>query len=314
MHHSHTASRGTRASVSRPNAGGNKRSGRARQPIRSCVILLGTRLRPGRITLAGMPPTERTPAAESLLVERLKAATETLELIAADRSTLALLSEDEQRRLRDAVAQVWNPDMRARRSLTKALARRRKRERSQRDERVLAATGIRELRRQPVFTTPKIFAPKAFQAEPPETADAAELLHLQERLFDRSPLLRPALRFLRRLELREADRTGRPARARRAPDRRPRQDRLPGGPQAAALRRPPHRHHAVPPRLGRHGTRRNRILASGAIDWRSSDSISVTRRAWRLSAGACCRPAIASTSSSTTPVRRSVVRPTSTRT
>ncbi len=118
-----------------------------------------------------MPPTERTPAAESLLVERLKAATETLELIAANRSTLALLSEDEQRRLRDAVAQVWNPDMRARRALTKALARRRKRERSQRDERVLAATGIRELRRQPVFTTPKIFAPKAFQAEPPETAD-----------------------------------------------------------------------------------------------------------------------------------------------
>ena len=118
-----------------------------------------------------MPPTERTPSTESPLIDRLKAVTETLELIAADRATLALLSEDEQRRLRDAVAQVWNPDMRARRALTKALARRRKRERSQRDERVLAATGIRELRRQPVFTTPRVFAPKAFQTEPAETAD-----------------------------------------------------------------------------------------------------------------------------------------------
>ncbi len=144
-----------------------------------------------------MPPTERTPAAESLLVERLKAATETLELIAANRSTLALLSEDEQRRLRDAVAQVWNPDMRARRALTKALARRRKRERSHRDERVLAATGIRELRRQPVFTTPKIFAPQSVSGRdiaPRQAPTPRNCYICKTELLDCSPLLRPALR------------------------------------------------------------------------------------------------------------------------
>lgn len=103
-----------------------------------------------------------TPSLDPQLLERLRAATETLELIAADRSTLALLSEDEHRRLREAAALVCNPDVRARRTMAKALARRRKRERSDRDDGVLAGTGIRALRRQPVFTTPNIFAPQGF--------------------------------------------------------------------------------------------------------------------------------------------------------
>jgi len=103
-----------------------------------------------------------TSSAESLLLERLRAATETLELIAADRRTLALLSVDEHRRLREAAAQVCNPDVRARRTMAKALARRRRRERSDHDEAVLAGTGIRALRRQAVFTTPNVFAPKGF--------------------------------------------------------------------------------------------------------------------------------------------------------
>ena len=256
-----------------------------------------------------MPTTERTPATEALLVERLKAATETLEFIAADRGTLALLSEDEQRRLRDAVAQVWNPDMRARRSLTKALARRRKRERSQRDDRVLAATGIRELRRQPVFTTPKIFAPKAFQAEPLETADPRNCYICKKgystvhHFYDRLCVPCGDLNFAKRAEL--ADLCGRVALLTGG--------RVKIGYQAGLKLLRSGAHLIVTTRFPRdsaHGTRTNRILASGAIDWKSSDSISVMLRAWRLSAGACCRPAIDSTSSSTTPVRRSVVHPT----
>jgi len=97
-----------------------------------------------------------------VVLERLRAATETLELIAADRGTLALLSEAEHRRLREAAALVCNPDVRARRTMAKALARRRRRERSDRDDAVLAGTGIRALRRQPVFTTPNVFAPRGF--------------------------------------------------------------------------------------------------------------------------------------------------------
>jgi NAD(P)-dependent dehydrogenase (short-subunit alcohol dehydrogenase family) len=161
-----------------------------------------------------MPPTERTPITETLLVERLKAATETLERIAADRGALALLSEDEQRRLRDAVAQVWNPDMRARRALTKALARRRKRERSERDERVLASTGIRELRRRPVFTTPKIFAPKAL-SQPARTADSRNCYICKQgystvhHFYDRLCVRCGDLNFAKRTEL--ADLRGRVA-------------------------------------------------------------------------------------------------------
>jgi NAD(P)-dependent dehydrogenase (short-subunit alcohol dehydrogenase family) len=110
-----------------------------------------------------MSTTETKSSGEALLLERLRAATETLELVAADRGTLALLSEDEHRRLRAAAALVCNPDVRARRTMAKALARRRRREQSERDEDILAATGIRTLRR-PLFTTPNIFAPKRFEA------------------------------------------------------------------------------------------------------------------------------------------------------
>jgi NAD(P)-dependent dehydrogenase (short-subunit alcohol dehydrogenase family) len=119
-----------------------------------------------------MSTTDPTSSAEVLLLERLRAATETLELVSADRGTLALLSEAEHRRLRAAAALVCNPDVRARRTMAKALARRRRREQSDRDEDILAATGIRVLRRSPVFTTPNIFPPKGF--EPSDLAPAAD--------------------------------------------------------------------------------------------------------------------------------------------
>ena len=96
------------------------------------------------------------------LLGRLRAATETLELIAADRGTLAVLSEDEHRRLRAAAALVCNPDVRARRTMAKALGRRRRQEQSDRDEGLRAATGIRVLRRPQVFTTPNVFPPEGF--------------------------------------------------------------------------------------------------------------------------------------------------------
>ena len=122
-----------------------------------------------------MPTTETTSSANPALLERLRAATETLELIAADRGTLAVLSEDEHRRLREAAALVCNPDVRARRTMAKALARRRRQERSDRDDSVLAGTGIRALRRQPVFTTPNIFAPQGFALRDlPPSEDAVD--------------------------------------------------------------------------------------------------------------------------------------------
>src|SRR5688572_32488920 len=63
------------------------------------------------------------------------------------------------RRLLDAAAMVYHPDAKARRLLVKATVRERKRARIRKDEEVLAATGIRTLRRQTVFTTPNFFPP-----------------------------------------------------------------------------------------------------------------------------------------------------------
>jgi NAD(P)-dependent dehydrogenase (short-subunit alcohol dehydrogenase family) len=126
-------------------------------------------------------PTDGTRSAHAQLLDRLRAATETLELIAADRGTLAVLSEDEHRRLRAAAALVCNPDVRARRTMAKALGRRRRQEQSDRDEGLRAATGIRVLRRPQVFTTPNVFAPEGFAPSdrtpaddaPPDTGDGS---------------------------------------------------------------------------------------------------------------------------------------------
>ena len=82
----------------------------------------------------------------------------------------------------------------------------------------------------------------------------------------------------------QAHRARRPARARRAAHRRAREDRLPGGPQAAARRRAAHRHHALPARLGRALRARARLRRVGRTGSRSSGSICATRRASRRSA------------------------------
>ena len=117
---------------------------------------------PECLTLAVLPWHVPTDPSDPQLLERLRAATETLELIAADRGHAALLSEANIGASVRAAALVCNPDVRARRTMAKALARRRRRERSDRDDAVLAGTGIRALRRQPVFTTPNVFAPRGF--------------------------------------------------------------------------------------------------------------------------------------------------------
>jgi len=96
------------------------------------------------------------------LAERLREAIDLLESIARDRSVLAALSEEEQRRLVQAAGLVFNPDIQARRQMVKALESRRKAERARRDETVLHETGIRALRRKPVFTTPNAFPPQDF--------------------------------------------------------------------------------------------------------------------------------------------------------
>jgi len=91
------------------------------------------------------------------LLQRVRDAAELLESIDANRGVLAHVPAEEQQRLLHATRRVAEPDHRARRKLVKASKRERKAAIAQRSESVLSLTGIRELRRKPVFTTPNFY-------------------------------------------------------------------------------------------------------------------------------------------------------------
>ncbi|MCC7044226.1 MAG: SDR family oxidoreductase [Acidobacteria bacterium] len=109
-------------------------------------------------------PPGSHPAADSLAA-RLRAATEALEAVVADRGVLGELSAEERTRLIQAAGAVHTPDVRARRRFVKATAQKRRAAAIERDEQVLHETGIRELRRRPVFTTPNVYPPAGFTPE-----------------------------------------------------------------------------------------------------------------------------------------------------
>ena len=96
------------------------------------------------------------------LVSRMRAAADLLEQLVADRSLLADIPEADRNRLLNAAGRVSRPDALGRRQLLKVVKRKKRAEKVQREESVLAATGIRTLRRQPVFiTSPNVFPPKS---------------------------------------------------------------------------------------------------------------------------------------------------------
>ncbi len=80
-----------------------------------------------------------------------------LERIAMDRSLLENVPADDRERFLKAVASVYHPDRVERRRMAKVVDKQRKAARVTRDETVLHETGIRALRRKPVFTTPNYF-------------------------------------------------------------------------------------------------------------------------------------------------------------
>ena len=102
---------------------------------------------------------------EHPLAERLRAASELLELIATDRTVLAGVPEAQRTRLLTAAGQVSRPDAIVRRAMVKATKRHRKAAKVRREETVLSETGIRKLRRQTVFTTPNVFPPADFEQQ-----------------------------------------------------------------------------------------------------------------------------------------------------
>ena len=100
----------------------------------------------------------KAPAADQgELLARLHETIELLESIAADHTILAGVPDEVRKRLLQAVANVYSPDRVERRRMSKVVARERKAARVRSDQGVLHETGIRSLRRKPVFHTPNVF-------------------------------------------------------------------------------------------------------------------------------------------------------------
>lgn len=107
-------------------------------------------------------PTPLPDDADSTLLERLRAAAELLESVAADRQLLDALPTADRQRLHQAVAQMYHPDPVARRIKLKAAEKARHAAKIHAEDKLLNRTGIRALRSKPVFTTPNVFAPEGF--------------------------------------------------------------------------------------------------------------------------------------------------------
>jgi NAD(P)-dependent dehydrogenase (short-subunit alcohol dehydrogenase family) len=120
-----------------------------------------------------VPPPKDSVADE--LLERVRAVNDVLEQIAGDWRLLSELPKDERARLQVNIAKIYNPDPHARRKHVKAKERHRKARGIERVEGLLHQTGIRELRRKPVFTTPNVFPPQGFLPDAPDAPDAPEL-------------------------------------------------------------------------------------------------------------------------------------------
>ncbi len=120
--------------------------------------------------------------ADDSLADQVKVTLALLEAVAADRSVLKGLPAADRHRLHQAVAQVFEPDPKLRRRAVKVAARKRHAAKVEHAEALLHTTGIRELRRRPVFTTPNVFPPEGFVANDsddgePEQRESIELQH-----------------------------------------------------------------------------------------------------------------------------------------
>ena len=114
--------------------------------------------------------------------QRLRSAIELLELLDNDRAMLAQLPDEYRHRLHQVIAQIYNPDPVARRRKLKAAERERAAAQMERVGAVLDETGIRTLRRKPIYTTPNVFPPHGFEPrdlgpDEPERRETIEPQH-----------------------------------------------------------------------------------------------------------------------------------------
>jgi NAD(P)-dependent dehydrogenase (short-subunit alcohol dehydrogenase family) len=143
----------------------------------STATLVGGRLceYPTSPCMPNTPPLAALPVGDPSLADRVRASADLLERLVEDRSLLADVPEADRNRLLAAAGRVSRPDAVGRRQLVKKVKRNRKAERVARSENVLSETGIRRLRREPVFTTPRHYAPVDPAEFDPSDIDAADL-------------------------------------------------------------------------------------------------------------------------------------------
>ena len=110
-------------------------------------------------------PAPTPPQPQLDLLQQLHATTVLLEQIAEDVSVCDVLAPADRERLFQAIARVHHPDHEERRQKRRAAARVRRVTRTRETDAVLHETGIRALRRKPVFTAPAFFPPVGFSAQ-----------------------------------------------------------------------------------------------------------------------------------------------------
>ena len=112
---------------------------------------------------------------DDAIAVRVRDAVELRTAVDLNRGLLASVPAEDRQRFLELARRVGDPDHIARRRLVKASARARKAARVERDQQLLGNTGIRELRRKPVFTSPNDYPPAGFvedAEEPPRTAES----------------------------------------------------------------------------------------------------------------------------------------------
>src|SRR4051812_15749170 len=157
----------------------------------------------------------------NIAAEEIQESIDLLEAIAEDLHLLDHLSREERARLKRAVTRVAHPDRTVRRKRRTEARRAEKEARIQKTEESRHDTGIRTLRRKPVFNAPNYFLPPSARATAPADSpppDSRELPHcyvckrkytLVDHFYDQLCPECAALNFAKRTEL--ADLRGRVA-------------------------------------------------------------------------------------------------------
>lgn len=102
------------------------------------------------------------------LLAQVRQAADLLERFAENHSLLKEIPPEDRQRFHSAIARAYEPDAQARRRRLKAEERQKAQARLAKDAQVLQETGIRSLRRLPVFTTPNFHPPVEPEAFHPE--------------------------------------------------------------------------------------------------------------------------------------------------